>query len=664
MEAWLYEGARPSDDNLASIAMTLASDGEPDECDQLLREFRKLYWASDIAGILNALISPEAANEIVSRSRRYALLLCGIIDDRVDANARRDVLGSLATLGAHSEFSGSLLAALVPQEPDSEWREDLTAAAADWTRRVLAVNLAVHRAEEDVLIKDTNGGVLQDWDINNPEAYDHYRRFGELQLQGRMHEAIAELEQAVKLDPLDPVNHFTLGSTKGGIGAKQGNAKLVNEGLEACWLAASLDPAWISPWTEIGFILLESGRPGEAAEHLQAVGPERRPLDSRYHASLGAALRELGQYEESLNAFESALELNPEDALVAAVAAIAAALAGDRSKLIRYRRTALHLGAPDNLDLHLELAKAFKAAMPPSTNIDGGPGIGMAVLDASIRLNPSDATLYLHRARLHFLKEDDDRALSDLGEAIRLDPDNADAFSIRGTVYAFFKQFDQVVSDMTEVLRIRPKDASALYHRGMARGELDELDLAETDLSEAIRLEPDNADAYRVRGDCRRYKGEFDLAIADFEAAFEIDPDNSWSLRGRGAAYRMKGELERAIADYDAALRIDPQDSYALRFRWDAHLAKGDYARAVSDCEAALSISGPDEVAYFCMAKANLFKGNLDQAIRDFDSAVQCNPSSGRAMYGRALARELTGDSEGAKRDYNSARVLGYEDPE
>ena len=40
----------------------------------------------------------------------------------------------------------------------------------------------------------------------------HYRRFGELQLQGRIHEAMAELEMAVKLDPLDPANHFTLGS--------------------------------------------------------------------------------------------------------------------------------------------------------------------------------------------------------------------------------------------------------------------------------------------------------------------------------------------------------------------------------------------------------------------------------------------------------------------
>ena len=121
---------------------------------------------------------------------------------------------------------------------------------------MLAVNLGVHQAEEDALIRDTDGGALRGWDVSNPEAYYHYRQFGELQLQGRIHEAMAELEVAVKLDPLDPANHFTMGSYKGGIGAKQGNAALVREGLEACWVAAELDKNWVLPWAEIGFILL------------------------------------------------------------------------------------------------------------------------------------------------------------------------------------------------------------------------------------------------------------------------------------------------------------------------------------------------------------------------------------------------------------------------
>ena len=173
-----------------------------------------------------------------------------------------------------------------------------------------------------------------------------------------------ELEMAVKLDPLDPVNHFTLGSAKSTLGAKTGSSSLVQEGLDACWVAATLDQQWILPWAEIGLILLESGRPGQAVEHLRAVPPERQSLDPRYFSALGAALREVGKYEDSLKAFESSLELNPEDPPVVAAAAITAVFAGNKAKTNLYRRTARYMGASDNLDLLLDLAQVFTDVMP------------------------------------------------------------------------------------------------------------------------------------------------------------------------------------------------------------------------------------------------------------------------------------------------------------
>ena len=661
VEAWLYEGSRPTDQNLAAIARALTPNGTDDEFNSLLKELRRLYWTSDVADILSQFIGAATVDEIMGRLRRYSTRLYGIINHKVDPAKRADVLRDLVSLGAHSDFSAAILTALLPDEPDSERRDDLAAATSDWTRRVLAVNLDMHRSEEDDLIRDTEGRVLQDWDVNSPEAYEHYRRFGELQLQGKIHEAMAELDEAVRLDPLDPANHFTLGSFKGTLGARTKNERMVEEGLEACWLAATLDPKWSLPWTEVGLILLENGRVREAVSHLKAVGPERSPLDSRYYSALGAGLRDLGHYEESLKAFKSALELNPDDLPVVTAAATVAALAGNRSKETLYERTARHMGASDELDLLMGLAKVYRSAIPRTTDLGGGHDREMAVLDASIRLNPADAGLYFQRARLHFLKKDDDRALADLDEVIKLEPTNFGAYYIKGTIHGYRKQYDQVVADMTEALRIKPADASAHYLRGLAHGELDMLDLAIADLGEAIRLASDNADAYRGRGDCHRYRGEYDLAIADFDAALDIDPENASAYRGRGAAYRMKVELEKAIADYDEAVRLDPQDSYALRFRGDAHLANRDYDKALSDCEAALSISGPDEVSYFYLGNAHLYSGNLDRAIQEFDSAIKQNPKSGRSFHGRALARGQAGDSRGAEADYRQARELGYQ---
>ncbi len=357
VDAWMYNGVRPSDDNLANIAKTLTSNIDSDACTSLLRELRKLYWASDLAGLLSDFIGVRVAEEIVGRLYRYASLLCGIINDRIDTSANWDVLNKLATLGTQFELSDPLLAALVPHEPDSEWKEDLMAASSNWTRRVLMANLSVYRVEVNDLICQTEGRLLKDWGIGNPDAYAHYQRSEELQIQGRIHEAIDEVARAAELDPLDPVYHCTLGSAKGKIGAKQGDATLVKEGLEACWLAVTLDPTWILPWAEIGFILLNSDKPKEAVNHLKAVRPECGPLDTRYYTALGSALREAGQYQESLSAFEASLKLNPDDLPVVMAAAFTAALVGDKAKSNRYRKMARYLGASHELDILLESAK-------------------------------------------------------------------------------------------------------------------------------------------------------------------------------------------------------------------------------------------------------------------------------------------------------------------
>ena len=112
---------------------------------------------------------------------------------------------------------------MASHESDTEWQEDLKAAGGDWIHRILTVNLRVHQAEESELILESEGRLLQDWDVGNPEAYAHYQRSIELQVQGRIYEAVAEVAKAAELDPLDPANHFTLGSAKSTIGLRTGN---------------------------------------------------------------------------------------------------------------------------------------------------------------------------------------------------------------------------------------------------------------------------------------------------------------------------------------------------------------------------------------------------------------------------------------------------------
>ena len=663
VEAWLYQGARPSNVNLVRIAKALAPEGKNAEGKRLLRVLSRLYWTSDLVELLAKYTGAEAVADVVKRLRQYATLAHRIIDDGTIGQVDQTDLVELATLGHRSPLAQPLLAALHSSETDDEWRSDLQVKGTDlaWVRRLVSVNREVHRTEVNDLIEETDGQLLKNWDVSNPEAYAHYERSAELQLQGRIDEAMAEVAMSIQLDPLDPANHCTMGSFKGGIGIRVGDAALVKEGLDACWMAVTLDPNWILPWSEIGWVLLGSGRPEEAVEHLQNVKPECGPLDANYYTVLGMALMQLERYAESLAAFESSLDLNPDDPRVAEFAAAVASQSGDPRKAHRYTKDARHLGASEGLEWRMEVLKALRSDSPSTVAIEDHDQQITALSNIILR-DPGNAAAYFKRARAYFAKGEDSEAILDLNAVTGLDPEFAAAYLFRGMVYGYMEHFDCVVSDMTKFILLSPGEAIAHYHRGMAYGEQDNFDLAISDFDETVRLEPKHVDAFRARGDSYLYKGEYERAISDFNTALELDPKHATSYRGRGAAYRMKLEFDKAITDYDAALRFAPDDQFAYRFRGDAYAAIRDYEKALADFNVALSMNPSDEVAYRGRGNVYLFTGNFELALTEYNAALECAPNSAPSIHGRGLARHCLGDAEGAAEDYRRARELGYDD--
>ncbi len=661
VDAWLYDGTRPSNENLTKLAETLAERIEGSDAASVGLELRALYWVSDVAALLAEYIGTAAVADIVGRLRKYAEEAYRIIDDQIPTQDRPTDLTVLADLGVGARIATPLLSGLIARESDGEWREDLRSIGLRWMNRVISVNMRARLAAEDAHIQETEGHLLEDWDVSNPEAYAHYRRSFELQMQGKPHEALSEVAIAARLDPLDPANHFTLGSVKTSIGIARHDIDLVNEGMEALWLAVMLDPKWILPWTEIGSTLYYTDRPEEAVAHLRRVKPECGPPDSYYYSTLGTAEWKLDELPRALAAFETALELDPEETSVLLAASELALLTGDGKKHRRYFRRAQHFGAEEGTLRFWAMLREFGEKYHGNAGPDEYDR-KIAVMDAVIRLSPDDDYAHVTRGLAHFAKGNDDLAIADMDAVLQLDPDHAAAYMLRGILFGYREQWNRMVADMTELIRLRPADAQAYYQRGAADGEQDLFDQAAADLCEAIRLEPNHADAHRVRGDCLRQQGDYDTAIADFGTALRLDTENAAAYLGRGAAHRMKGDLSQAIADYDAAVHLKPDEPLAYRFRGDARVANGDYELAIADCNRALQLGAHDPIAHFTRGNAHLFGAELEPALADFNAAVELDPSSGRYTYGRGLVRLLLGDEDCAEKDFQLARELGYDD--
>ena len=348
VDAWMYGGARPSNDNLSRTAEVLAASIDGWNASGIALELQALYWISDVAGLLAEHIGAKAVEDAVSRLHKFADGAYHIIEDQFPVEARTEDLTVLADLGVGARVANPLLVSLIENEPDYEWREDLRSIGIDWVFRILSANLHARLAGEDELTKSLDKSSPDGGDAGNPEAYSHYRRSLELKMQGKPREAADELERAIQIDPLDARYHYALGSMKTGAAMWTGRTPLVDEGLNSLWMAVAIEPDWTLPWTEIGSTLHHTGRPEEAVEHLRNVSPDCGSLDADYYSVLGAAYWKVGKLTEALTAFEASVELDPEEPSALLAASELALLIGDDQKHRNYLRRARHFGAEED----------------------------------------------------------------------------------------------------------------------------------------------------------------------------------------------------------------------------------------------------------------------------------------------------------------------------
>jgi tetratricopeptide (TPR) repeat protein len=88
------------------------------------------------------------------------------------------------------------------------------------------------------------------------------------------------------------------------------------------------------------------------------------------------------------------------------------------------------------------------------------------------------AVTHYNRAIEYANKGDQDRALSDYGEAIRLDPKYAPAYNARGNAWIFKGDIDRAIADYNQAVQLDPKFTSAYNGRGNAwvdKGDFDRI---------------------------------------------------------------------------------------------------------------------------------------------------------------------------------------------
>ena len=193
----------------------------------------------------------------------------------------------------------------------------------------------------------------------------------------------------------------------------------------------------------------------------------------------GNAKVSLGDNEEAIECYTTAIELNPQFAE-------AYCNRGNAKFSLDYNEKAIE-DYNKAISLNPKLADAYNNRGYLKSLL-GKNEEAIQDYTTAIELNPQYAEAYCNRGNAKYLLGKNEEAIQDFSQAIKSNPQYADAYNNRGYAKSSLGEYEEAIRDCTKAIEINPKLAKAYNNRGNAKGKLGDTTGAEADLAKAKEL--------------------------------------------------------------------------------------------------------------------------------------------------------------------------------
>jgi tetratricopeptide (TPR) repeat protein len=371
------------------------------------------------------------------------------------------------------------------------------------------------------------------------------------ELKGDVARAIADYDQAIRLNPTDARIYALTYTRRGMLHYNKGDHERAIADYDQ---AIRINPMDTLAYAARGYAYAQKGNYGRAMIDLdQAIKLD--PNNAAAHNTRGFAYNNRGDYDRAISDLDQAIRLDSNNAAAYNNRGFAYERKRDYARAIADYDQAIRLNPtstePRENRQRAQAALASSASPPGAADEYDACGKAegdnaIAACSHLIQRDPKNAAAYTNRGRAYSAKNDDDRAVADYNQAIRLEPKNAVAYSARGLTYT---------------------------RRWVFRHEMRDFDRAIADHDQAIKLDPKDANAYSSRGLTYYAKADYDHAIADYDQAIRLNPKDAVTYNSRGLVYHAKADYAHAIADFDQALNLNPALTIARENRARAAVA-------------------------------------------------------------------------------------------
>ena len=221
-------------------------------------------------------------------------------------------------------------------------------------------------------------------------------------------------------------------------------------------------------------------------------------------------------------------------------------------------------------------------------------GIAEELCDQAVALTPTNSQVYMRRAAVRTMMENDQGAVQDYLVAISTDQESTPK-AIRELVSLSRTNYPVVISGISGAIRQAPKNGIFYFLRAMiAQGHCNYL----AAISDYDRIINEHLDSYpginASLAECYYALGNYDIAEVNIDYAISATNDNTFYYVLKSRIERALGNTESAISCAEKALEKEPESNDALIAKGLAELSAGDAADA-SVCFSEAAMNNPED---------------------------------------------------------------------
>jgi len=343
------------------------------------------------------------------------------------------------------------------------------------------------------------------------------------------------------------------------------------------------------------------------------------PNDEKEWINWGNSFRELERYEESLECYNKAIELN---------------LNNENAWFMK--------------GWSLNNIKRYEAALECYNKL--------------IEIDPDDKITWWYLALSGFPNEE---ILKCYKKVIEINPDNKGAWWGNSLIYADMYRYEEALECYNKLIEIDPDDNDVWRKKGLSLLNLERYEEALECFNKLIKIDPNDGHAFENKGLSLLNLGYFEEALECFKKSIKIDLNNKyvWSEDDRCRFLRNLIEDVKTLKGYNKEIEINPNDE-------NAWINKGLYLRRMGDrgsrqdpiCDEAYDTGTVPFAINPRKYRSSLRNRRHEEALACFSKAFEITPKEKHwVIKGKTLG--LWGGEE-ALECYNKAIEINPDDKE